>query len=52
MVEKIPGALASGILCWHLQTFHVKPYEASDAETNLFVSISKPIKVGREASQH
>ena len=25
--------------------FHVKPYEASEAETNLFVSISEPIKV-------
>jgi hypothetical protein len=25
--------------------FHVKPYEASEAETNIFVSISEPIKV-------
>ena len=25
--------------------FHVKPYEASEAETNKFVSISEPIKV-------
>ena len=28
-----------------LQMFHVKPYEASEAETNIFVSISEPIKV-------
>ena len=26
--------------------FHVKPYEASEAETNKFVSISESIKVG------
>ena len=32
--------------------FHVKPYEASEAETNIFVSISEPIKVGHEVSQH
>jgi hypothetical protein len=25
--------------------FHVKPYEASEAETSLLVSISEPIKV-------
>ncbi|WP_173383121.1 VOC family protein [Fibrobacter succinogenes] len=27
------------------ETFHVKPYEASEAETDLSVSISEPIKV-------
>ena len=26
--------------------FHVKPYEASEAEPNIFDSISEPIKVG------
>ena len=26
--------------------FHVKPYEASEAGTNIFVPISEPIKVG------
>jgi hypothetical protein len=30
----------------------VKPYEASEAETNIFVSISEPIKVGHEVSKH
>jgi len=30
----------------------MKPYEASEAETNLFVSISEPIKVGHEVSKH
>jgi hypothetical protein len=32
--------------------FHVKPYEASEAETGLLVSISEPIKVGHEVSKH
>ena len=32
--------------------FHVKPYEASEAKTNLFVFISEPIKVGHEVSKH
>jgi len=32
--------------------FHVKPYEASEAETNIFVSISEPIKVGHKVSKH
>ena len=32
--------------------FHVKPYEASEAETNTFVSISEPIKVGHKVSKH
>ena len=31
--------------------FHVKPYEASEAKTNLFVFISEPIKVGSEGAQ-
>ena len=35
----------SYILILVLQLFHVKPYEASEAETNIFVSISEPIKV-------
>jgi hypothetical protein len=30
----------------------VKPYEASEAETGLLVSISEPIKVGHEVSKH
>ncbi len=32
--------------------FHVKPYEASEAEPNISGSISEPIKVGHEVSQH
>ncbi len=32
--------------------FHVKPYEASEAETSKLVSISEPIKVGHEVSKH
>ena len=32
--------------------FHVKPYEARESETNIFVSISEPIKVGLEESKH
>ena len=32
-------------------TFHVKPYEASEAETSSLVSISEPMKVGHEVSQ-
>ena len=32
--------------------FHVKPYEASEAGTNIFVPISEPIKVGLEESKH
>jgi hypothetical protein len=35
-----------------LQLFHVKPYEASEAEINIFISISEPIKVGHEVSKH
>ncbi len=35
-----------------LQLFHVKPYEANEAGTNMFVPISEPIKVGLEKSQH
>ena len=34
-----------------LVVFHVKPYEASEAETSLLVSISEPIKVGHEVSK-
>lgn len=30
--------------------FHVKPHEASEAETNTFVSVSEPIKVGHKVS--
>ena len=32
--------------------FHVKPYEASEAGTNIFVPISEPIKVGHAVSKH
>ena len=32
--------------------FHMKPYEASEAEPNISGSISEPIKVGHEVSQH
>ncbi len=32
--------------------FHVKPYEVSEAETSSLVSISEPMKVGHEVSQH
>lgn len=39
-------------LLFGLQMFHVKPHEASEAETNTFVSISEPIKVGRRVSKH
>ena len=35
-----------------MKMFHVKPHEASEAETNTFVSISEPIKVGRRVSKH
>lgn len=34
-----------------LCVFHVKPYEASEAATNIFVAISEPIKVGLWQSQ-
>ena len=36
---------------WSLDVFQVKPYEASEAETSLLVSISEPIKVGHEVSK-
>ena len=32
--------------------FHVKPYEASEAGTNIFVPISEPIKVGHAVSKN
>lgn len=32
--------------------FHVKPYETSEAGTNIFVPISESIKVGRTVSKH
>ena len=32
--------------------FHVKPYETSEAGTNIFVPISESIKVGHTVSKH
>ena len=42
----VRGRIQLSSLYWDFnELFHVKPYEASEAETNIFVSISEPIKV-------
>ena len=44
--EAVRRRIQLGSLCLDFnELFHVKPYEASEAETNIFVSISEPIKV-------
>lgn len=48
------GNVSKQVYCHFLglRLFHVKPYEASEAGTSIFVSISEPIKVGHAVSKH